>query len=141
MRNKGYLLDTNICIAMLKNKHGIRETIMKVNPENCYVSEITLGELYYGAAFSNNKEERLKDVVFVIDNFKVIPVSETLPMFGDIKAELRREGNLIDDFDILIGCAAILNNLVMVTDNVKHLGRLPDIEIENWVKEAPAHCS
>lgn len=133
MKTKGYLLDTNICISMLKDKYGVRETILKVKPENCYVSEITLGELYFGASFSNNKEERLKDVVFVVDHFKVIPVSETLPLFGDIKAALRREGNLIDDFDILIGCAAILNSLVMVTDNVKHLSRLPNIEIENWV--------
>lgn len=133
MKTKGYLLDTNICISMLKDKYGVRETILKVKPENCYVSEITLGELYYGASFSNNKEERLKDVVFVVDHFKVIPVSETLPLFGDIKAALRQEGNLIDDFDILIGCAAILNSLVMVTDNVKHLSRLPNIEIENWV--------
>lgn len=134
MKTKKYLLDTNICISMLKNKYGVRETILKVNPENCYVSEITLGELYFGASFSNNKEERLKDVAFIINHFKVISVSGTLPLFGDIKADLRREGNLIDDFDILIGCAAILNHLIMVTDNVKHLGRLPGIVIENWMK-------
>lgn len=133
MKTKKYLLDTNICISMLKNKYGVRETILRVKPENCYVSEITLGELYYGASFSNNKEERLKDVAFVIDHFKVISVSETLPLFGDIKADLRREGNLIDDFDILIGCAAILNHLIVVTDNVKHLGRLPGVMIENWI--------
>ena len=133
MKAKSYLLDTNICISMLKNKHGVREAILRVKPENCYVSEITLGELYYGASFSNNKEERLKDVTFIIDHFKVISVSETLPLFGDIKANLRREGNLIDDFDILIGCAAILNHLIVVTDNVKHLGRLPNVAIENWI--------
>ena len=45
-----------------------------------------MGRQYFGASFSNNKEERLKDVAFVIDHFKVIPVSETLPLFGDIKA-------------------------------------------------------
>lgn len=117
---------------MLKNQHGVREAILKVKPENCYVSEITLGELYFGASFSNNKEERLKDVAFVVDHFKVIHVSETLPLFGDIKADLRREGKLIDDFDILIGCAAILNHLTIVTDNIKHLGRLPGIIVENW---------
>ncbi len=127
-----YLLDTNICISMLKDKYGVREAILKVKPENCYISEITLGELYYGAFFSNNKVERLKDVAFIANHFKIIPVSETLPLFGELKAQLRREGNLIDDFDILIGCAAILHNLVMVTDNVKHLNRLPNIIIENW---------
>ena len=136
MKTKGYLLDTNICISMLKNQHGVREAILKVKPENCYVSEITLGELYFGASFSNNKEERLKDVAFVVDHFKVSPVSETLPLFGDIKADLRREGKLIDDFDILIGCAAILNHLTIVTDNIKHLSRLPGIIVENWTNRS-----
>ena len=136
MKTRGYLLDTNICISMLKNQHGVREAILKVKPENCYVSEITLGELYFGASFSNNKEERLKDVAFVVDHFKVIPVSETLPLFGDIKADLRREGKLIDDFDILIGCAAILNHLTIVTDNIKPLGRLPGIIVENWTNRS-----
>ena len=136
MKTRGYLLDTNICISMLKNQHGVREAKLKVKPENCYVSEITLGELYFGASFSNNKEERLKDVAFVVDHFKVIPVSETLPLFGDIKADLRREGKLIDDFDILIGCAAILNHLTIVTDNIKHLGRLPGIIVENWTNRS-----
>ena len=131
---KGYLLDTNICISMLKNQYGVRETILKVKPENCYISEITLAELYFGASYSGRKEERLKDVTFIIDRFKIIPVSETLPLFGDIKASLKRECNLIDDFDILIGCTAIMNHLTMVTDNVKHLKRLSGIMIENWTK-------
>lgn len=134
MKTKGYLLDTNICISMLKNKYGVREAISKVKVENCYVSEVVLGELYFGASFSNNKNERLKDVAFIIDHFKVIPISGTLPLFGDIKAELKSRGTLIDDFDILIGCAAIVSNLTMVTDNVKHLERLPGIIIENWTK-------
>lgn len=134
MKTKGYLLDTNICISMLKNKYGVREAILKVKAENCFVSEITLGELYFGASFSDNKEERLKDVAFIINHFEVIPVLGTLPLFGDIKAYLKRQGTLIDDFDILIGCAAIVSNLTMVTDNIKHLERLPGIVIENWTK-------
>lgn len=132
MKTKGYLSDTNICISMLKNKYGVREAILKAKAENCYVSEITLGELYFGASFSDNKKERLKDVAFIVDRFKVISVSGTLPLFGDIKANLKRKGTLIDDFDILIGCAAIHNNLILVTDNIKHLERLPGIFIENW---------
>ena len=58
MKTKGYLLDTNICISMLKNKYGVREAILKAKAENCYVSEITLGELYFGASFSDNGVDR-----------------------------------------------------------------------------------
>ena len=76
MKTKGYLLDTNICISMLKNKYGVREAILKAKAENCYVSEITLGELYFGASFSDNKKERLKDVAFIVDRFKVISFQE-----------------------------------------------------------------
>lgn len=134
MKHQGYLLDTNICISMLKNKYEVREAILRIKPQNCFVSEITLAELYFGASNSNNKDARLKDVAFVINHFRIIEISETLPLYGDLKAELRKKGTPIDDFDLLIGSAAIANNLVMVTDNIKHLSKLPGIVVENWTE-------
>ncbi|RHO65855.1 type II toxin-antitoxin system VapC family toxin [Parabacteroides sp. AF48-14] len=132
-KNK-YILDTNICISLLKNKYGIREKVLDVKAENCFVSEITIAELYYGASKSNNKEERIKDVSYIASIFQVIPVYESLELYGDIKAELERGGTPLDDFDILIGSSAIYRNFIMVTDNVKHLNKLPGIRIQNWVK-------
>ena len=131
MRN-GFLLDTNICISMLKNKYGIREHIITVGYKNCYVSEITIAELYYGASKSNRREDHIKDVEFIANNFEILPIFPVLELYGDIRAELEQQGNPIDDFDILIGSTALINQLVMVTDNVRHLGRLPNIIIENW---------
>jgi len=128
-----YLLDTNICIFLLKNKYGIRESVIKANPENCFVSEITIAELYYGASKSCMKRERLKDVDFIVEKFTILPIYPVLPLFGDIRARLEDNGKRIDDFDLLIGATAIHNKLVMVSDNIKHLARLPDIKIENWV--------
>jgi tRNA(fMet)-specific endonuclease VapC len=127
-----YLLDTNICISLLKNKYGIQKKVLQVKPKNCYVSEMTLAELYYGAAKSNDVENRLKDVEFISQKFKVVPVFPSLQLFGEVKALLKASGNMIDDFDILIGCTAITNDFIMVTDNVKHLNRLPGIQLENW---------
>ena len=127
-----YLLDTNICISLLKNQYGIRETILNVKTKNCFVSEISIAELYYGASKSNNREERVKDVDFIVSHFGIVPIFRALPLYGDLKAKLEKDGNRIDDFDILIGSTAIANGMVMVTDNVKHLGRLPGIKIENW---------
>ena len=129
---KRFLLDTNICISLLKNKYGIREKIIEVEPKNCFVSEITIAELYYGASKSNNREERIKDVEFIATKFDVLPIFPALELFGDIKAKLEADGNRIDDFDILIGTTALVNNMVVVTDNIKHLERLPNINIENW---------
>ncbi len=127
-----YLLDTNICISLLKNQYGIREAILNVKTKNCFVSEISIAELYYGASKSNNREERVKDVDFIVSHFGIVPIFRALPLYGDLKAKLEKDGNRIDDFDILIGSTAIANGMVMVTDNVKHLGRLPGIKIENW---------
>ena len=129
---KKFLLDTNICISLLKNQYGIREKIIEVEPKNCFISEITIAELYYGASKSSNKNERIKDVEFIATKFDVLPIFPALEVFGNIKTKLESDGNRIDDFDILIGSTALVNNLVMVTDNVKHLERLPDIQIENW---------
>lgn len=134
IRKEKYLLDTNICISLLKNKYGIREKVADVQAGNCYISEITLAELFYGASKSNNKQARVQDVAYLLDIFQVVPMYEALELYGDIKAELERKGTPIDDFDMLIGSSAIYNKLIMVTDNVKHLNKLPGIKIQNWTK-------
>lgn len=128
---KQYLLDTNICISMFKNKQGIREKILDVSLTNCFVSEITLAELFYGAAKSG-REEHFKDVEMVIRMFKVLPVYPCLRLYGGMKAELEAKGMRIDEFDLLIGATAVFNKMVMVTLNVKHFERIPEIQIENW---------
>jgi tRNA(fMet)-specific endonuclease VapC len=52
---------------------------------------------------------------------------------SDIYVQLKREGRLIEDADILIAAIAIVNNLILVTDNVKHFSRIGDLEVENWI--------
>ncbi|MBR1466220.1 MAG: type II toxin-antitoxin system VapC family toxin [Bacteroidaceae bacterium] len=131
--NKGFLLDTNICIFLLKNKYKVREKIVEVGTDRCFVSEISLAELYYGASKSDRKTERLKDVEFIENIFQILPVYPVLHLYGDNKIFLEREGKRIDDFDLLIGTTAVANKLVMVTDNVSHLERIPNIQIENWI--------
>ncbi|RGN29167.1 type II toxin-antitoxin system VapC family toxin [Bacteroides oleiciplenus] len=131
---KGYLLDTNICIFYMKGKYQLNEKIKKVSQDNCYISEVTVAELLFGAARSANKEKHLKQIASFIEQFKIFPIYDTLSTFADKKAELCEKGQLIDDFDILIGSTAIHYGLVMVTENVKHLNHLSSIKIENWIE-------
>ena len=72
------------------------------------------------------------EIEFIASKFDVLPIFPALELFGDLKTKLELSGNRIDDFDIIIGCTVLKNNLVMVTDNVKHLERLTGIKIENW---------
>ena len=71
---KGYLLDTNICIFYMKGRYQLDEKIAKVGQNNCYISEITVAELLFGAARSANKEKHLKQIASFIGQFKILPI-------------------------------------------------------------------
>lgn len=126
-----YILDTNVCISLLKGKGGVRNKVIEVGMENCYVSEITLAELYYGAAKSE-QPKHYSDVSFIEKYFGILPIRPALELFGRNRYELERIGHRLDDFDLLIGSTAIVNNLVVVTHNTKHFDRIPRIIIEDW---------
>lgn len=128
-----YLLDTNICIYLLKNRYDIGKRIKLAGYDNCFISDITLAELYYGASKSGQKVKKMQEVRFIEMLFRVLPIHEVLETFADIKTELNNKGLLIDDFDLLIGATAITYDLVLVTENIKHLARIPNIQIDCWV--------
>lgn len=131
---KGYLLDTNICIYLFKGKYNIREKLIEVGLKHCFISEITLAELIYGAQCSNNVKKHTKEIEDLVSILQVLPIRPILPVYGRVKKELRLMGMLIENFDLLIGVTALANNLVMVTENIKHVGHIPELEIENWVE-------
>lgn len=129
-----YLLDTNICIYLLKDQYNVASKIESVGIGNCYISEITLAELYYGAANSGRKNEKLPAVKALEELFTPLSVRSSLEIYGEAKTDLRQKGLLIDDFDLLIGATAIANDMIMVTENIKHLSRIQGIIVENWIK-------
>ncbi|HIZ34128.1 MAG TPA: type II toxin-antitoxin system VapC family toxin [Candidatus Bacteroides merdigallinarum] len=131
---KQYLLDTNICIYLLKDLYDIAGLLERCGRKNCFISEITLAELYYGASNSGQKEKKMQGVHFIEDYFTILPIQPSFEKFGDTKSLLRKQGLLIDDFDLLIGCTALQYHLTLVTENVKHLSRIPGIQIENWIR-------
>lgn len=132
MNKEKYLLDTNICIFFLQGKYGVKEKIQEAGRKNCYISEITIAELLYGAAYSNSEKHR-HDVEILLESLTVVPIYDSLPTYATTKAYLRREGQMIEEFDMLIGSSAVHHGYVMVTENVDHFKRIPGIEIECWV--------
>ncbi len=132
-----YLLDTNICIHFLKDEHKVKNTIKKLGFRNCYFSEITILELLYGIENSYDSKKELNRQAFeqfyaLIKN-NIILINNSFKTFAIEKAKLKKKGQLIADFDLLIGATAIANNLILVTRNVKHFKRLSNIKIENWI--------
>ncbi len=130
---KKYLLDTNICIFLFKGKYNINDRINEVGFKNCCISEITLAELKYGAECSDRVIENNKMINEFANELTILPIYNALNLYAKEKARLRKTGNLIDDFDLLIGVSAVANNLILVTDNEKHLKRISKLNIENWI--------
>lgn len=77
----------------------------------------------------------MNEIHLLEEYLTILPIRPTIEKYGDYKSLLKKQGLLIDDFDLLIGCTAVHNKLIMVTENVKHLSRIPNILIENWIQD------
>ena len=129
---KRYLLDTNICIYLFKGLFNLSEKIEIIGYSNFYISEITVAELKFGAENSSFPERNKEKIVAIQQLFTVIPIFNCLDVYAKEKARLKKTGQILDDFDTLIGATAISNDLVLVTRNVSDFNRLEGIEIEDW---------
>ena len=130
-----YLLDTNICIYFLKGLHDLDSKIKSVGLDNCFISEITVAELKFGAEKSQKVAHNRKVTSTFIEQLNVLPIYSSLDIYAKEKARLQKLGTIVDDFDLLIGSTAIENKLILVTNNAKHFSRLNEINLENWVTE------
>ena len=128
-----YLLDTDTCIYWLRNRQSVRERVREVGWNQISICVITVAELYYGAYNSNRVTENLARAEFFIQNLPVLPLNDTaLRRFGELKAELRRTGQPIADFDLLIASVALAESYILVTNNTRHYDRIPELQLENW---------
>lgn len=132
---KKYLLDTNICIYFLKGQFDIHKKIKEIGEENCFLSEITIAELKFGAENSVQKEKNRKNHEAFQAKFKILPIFPALDVYAKEKARLKTKGRILDDFDLLIGATAIHNDLTLVTRNVSDFDRLDGIVIEDWITD------
>jgi tRNA(fMet)-specific endonuclease VapC len=132
-----YLLDTSICVFFLRGKLNLDEIFKGKGIENCFISEITVVELRFGAENSNYPDKSHKAVDAFINGLSIIPIFGSIKKYAKEKVRLRKLGKpMNDEFDLLIGVTAIENKLILVTDNGKDFKRLDGIKIENWFKAA-----
>jgi tRNA(fMet)-specific endonuclease VapC len=131
---KRYLIDTNICIYYTKGKFDLKEKFEKADPDNCFISEITLAELKFGVANSEHREKNQKALDNFLRGVKIVPIFHSLDLYATEKARLRKAGIPIDEFDLLIGVTSVTQNLIMVTNNTDHFKRIEGITCEDWTE-------
>ena len=76
-----YLLDTDVCIEIIKQNSIILDKVEFVGAENCFITEITIAELFYGAAKSG-KQEHFNDVYYIWQSFDIVPALPSLKLYG-----------------------------------------------------------
>ncbi len=132
MRKK-YLLDSNICIHLLRKREEVVKALERVGWHNCCISELTVVELYYGAECSSNPQKNKDAVTSFLEDMEIIPFRVCITEFCKQKARLRRLGTPIEDTDLYIGTTAVAMGYTLVSENVKHLARVENLKLENWI--------
>ncbi|WP_035587317.1 type II toxin-antitoxin system tRNA(fMet)-specific endonuclease VapC [Hippea jasoniae] len=134
-----FLLDTNICIYIIKKKPvEVFNKLKALSIGDAKISSITVAELYFGAYNSQFIEKNLKIVESFLIPFDIIGFDEKCAVgYGKIKSILKREGNIIGELDMQIASVALANGLVLVTNNEKEFKRIKGLKVENWVKKRP----
>ena len=132
-----YMLDTNICIYVLKNHSKKLRHKFKAKKDICITSE-TYGELCYGIENGNNaiRKERWKQLDLFTQKLLIEAWDEDAAKhYGFIRALLKKQGTPIGNNDLLIASHARSINAVVVTNNVREFDRVPDLFVENWIAE------
>ena len=132
-----YLLDSNICIFLIRNKTLLlRERIKMYSPSLLHLSVITVAELEYGAAKSKTPVKEHQAVLDFVSPFKIIDFKPNdAENFGLIRAYLEKKGTPIGPYDMEIAAQAMTNILIVVANNVGEFERVPWIKVEDWTKE------
>ncbi len=130
-----YLLDTNICIYIINKKpKQVVERIKRLKPHQIKLSSISLAELEYGASKGNNRENNRQAIIHFASAFDIIEFDDNdAEVYGLIRAELEKKGQLIGPYDMQIAAQAISRDLILVTNNISEFSRISNIKLENWV--------
>ena len=129
-----YLLDTNICIYALNGRcPDLNNRLFSVDPDNIFVSSITVFELEYGAAKSHWGARTRQAMNAFLANYARLSFTEDDAIHcGRLRASLYAIGKPIGPYDLMIAAQGIARSLTVVTHNVSEFSRVPGIRLEDW---------
>jgi tRNA(fMet)-specific endonuclease VapC len=131
-----YMLDTNVCIYIIKQKPAdVIERFKQTDISEISISSITLSELFYGVSKSSKPEQNFMALTQFVAPLEILPFGgEASQFYGDLRAYLEKQGTPIGSLDMLIAAHALSLASTLVTNNEKEFNRVPNLNIENWVK-------
>ncbi len=131
-----YMLDTNICIYVIKHKpESVFRKLKKIKPEDVCISSITYAELAYGVEKSAQPERNRLALSMMLSSIEIVAFDDAAAdEYGEIRAGLEKEGTPIGSLDMLIAAHARSLGCTLVTNNTKEFCRVEGLEVVNWVK-------
>lgn len=134
-----YLLDTNICIYIIKKKPpAVLKQVKSKQPGQIAISTITLAELEYGIARSHYPHHNRIALLQFLLPFTILDFDQAASaQYGYIRSLLESKGRPIGPMDLLLAAQATSHGLVLVTNNEKEFKRVKGLRIENWTKASP----
>lgn len=129
-----YMLDTNICIYVMKQKpFKVLQRFQAEVDHGLCISAITLAELEYGVAHSSNPKQNEQSLLRFLLPLTVVPFGESAAIeYGKIRDYLQKQGTLIGSLDTLIAGHAKAEYATLITNNTREFERVPDLKVENW---------
>ncbi len=130
-----FMLDTNICIYIIKRHPGSVLGRVESHPlGDIGISVITLAELEYGVSKSSNPARNRDALEQFVSPLEVAPFGQPATVaYGKVRASLEKKGNPIGSMDLLIAAHAVSLGIRLVTNNVREFKRVPGLRVENWV--------
>ena len=135
-----YLFDTDSISELLRRRplQPYLDWLKTIPRDAQFTSAVTVGELFKGAYRSAAKEGHLRNI-----EERILPAVTTLPydvstarVFGKIRADLERSGNILPDADLQIAATALYHDLEIVTGNIRHFERIPDLRLNHILAES-----
>jgi tRNA(fMet)-specific endonuclease VapC len=130
-----YMLDTNICIGLIRKKsQALIKRLVSYTPGEIAVSTITIAELAHGVQKSNQVKKNMAALEQFLLPLEVADFDQQASViYGALRAELEREGNIIGAMDMLIGAHALSLEVILVTNNMNEFQRIPNLKLEDWM--------
>lgn len=129
-----YMLDTNIVIYVLKNRPQSALKSFNQNVTQICISSITLAELIHGVEKSIRREHNMRQIDDFVSRVTTLDYgSNAASHYGNIQAELERQGTPIGVNNLHIAGHARSEELVLVTNNLAEFERIEGLNLENWV--------
>ena len=96
------------------------------------MSVVSAAELWEGAYFSRNPKRSQETLEGFLSGVEILGLDEEVcKRFGQLRGSMRKRGQTIGDFDLLIGATALRHNLTLLSNNRKHFEGIEGLKIES----------